>query len=135
MTTQGHEAVDLAALTRWMDDQQIERGPIDDVTSLQGGTQNVLLRFRRGKREFVLRRPPRHPRPNSNDTMRREARVLAALADTGVPHPELIAACPSEDVLGAAFYLMERWMASTRPSGCRRCMRRTPPFAGEWDCR
>jgi len=107
MTAPEHQAVDLAALTRWLDDQRIERGPIEDVTFLQGGTQNILLRFRRGKREFVLRRPPLHLRANNNDTMRREARVLAALADTGVPHPKLIAACPSEDVLGAAFYLME----------------------------
>ena len=34
-------------------------------------------------------------------------RVLAALADTDVPHPRLIAPCPDADVLGAAFYLME----------------------------
>jgi len=39
--------------------------------------------------------------------MRREARLLAALAGTEVPHPALIAACSEEDVLGAAFYLME----------------------------
>jgi aminoglycoside phosphotransferase (APT) family kinase protein len=39
--------------------------------------------------------------------MRREARVLGALANTPVPHPRLIAGCPDEDVLGAAFYLME----------------------------
>jgi aminoglycoside phosphotransferase (APT) family kinase protein len=39
--------------------------------------------------------------------MRREARMLAALAATDVPHAKLIAACPDEDVLGAAFYLME----------------------------
>jgi aminoglycoside phosphotransferase (APT) family kinase protein len=39
--------------------------------------------------------------------MRREARVLGALAGTAVPHPRLIAACDSEDVIGAAFYLME----------------------------
>jgi aminoglycoside phosphotransferase (APT) family kinase protein len=102
-----HEVVDFAALTRWMDDQKIGQGPVEDITSLQGGTQNLLFRFRRGQRAFVLRRPPEHPRANSNDTMRREARVLAALLDTGVPHPKLIAACSSEDVLGAAFYLME----------------------------
>jgi aminoglycoside phosphotransferase (APT) family kinase protein len=102
-----HEVVDFAALTRWMDQQQIGQGPIEDITSLQGGTQNLLLRFSRGQRAFVLRRPPEHPHVNNNDTMRREARVLAALSDTGVPHPKLIAACSSEDVLGAAFYLME----------------------------
>jgi aminoglycoside phosphotransferase (APT) family kinase protein len=39
--------------------------------------------------------------------MRREARLLTALAGTGVPHPALIAACGDEEVLGAAFYLME----------------------------
>jgi aminoglycoside phosphotransferase (APT) family kinase protein len=39
--------------------------------------------------------------------MRREARVLAALEGSDVPHPGLIAACEDEGVLGAAFYLME----------------------------
>jgi aminoglycoside phosphotransferase (APT) family kinase protein len=39
--------------------------------------------------------------------MRREARVLGALAGTDAPHPGLIAAEGGEDVLGAAFYLME----------------------------
>jgi aminoglycoside phosphotransferase (APT) family kinase protein len=55
----------------------------------------------------VLRRPPLHKRANSDDTSRREARVLAALAGTDVPHPALIAACPDLEPLGAAFYLME----------------------------
>src|SRR5262249_58847967 len=52
-------------------------------------------------------RPPRPPRPRSNETLRREARVLTALAGTGVPAPRLIAACLDEEVLGGAvFYLM-----------------------------
>ncbi len=70
-------------------------------------TQNILLRFERSGRAYVLRRPPLHPRMNGDDTMRKEARVLAALAGTDVPHPPLIAACPEKSVLGAAFYLME----------------------------
>jgi aminoglycoside phosphotransferase (APT) family kinase protein len=44
---------------------------------------------------------------NGSETIRREARMLAALKGTDVPHPGLIAACPTEDVLGSAFYLME----------------------------
>lgn len=100
--------VDLDVLARWMDDEALERGePIEDVERITGGTQNVLLRFRRGSRSFVLRRPPPHKRANSDETMRREARVLAGLAGTDVPHPALIAACPDIEVLGAAFYLME----------------------------
>ncbi|MDZ4374441.1 MAG: phosphotransferase family protein [Phenylobacterium sp.] len=99
--------VDLDRLTAWMDDQGLETGPLDVAGRPPGGTQNILLKFRRGDRDFMLRRPPLSPRMNGSETMRREARVLAALADTDVPHPRLIAACPEEDVLGAAFYLME----------------------------
>ncbi|WP_304186330.1 phosphotransferase family protein [Phenylobacterium aquaticum] len=100
-------AVDLGALSAWMDRQGLGAGPLEDAALLAGGTQNILLKFRRGERTYVLRRPPPHLRANSNETMRREARMLAAIAETGVPHPRLIAACPEEDVIGAAFYLME----------------------------
>ncbi|WAH61372.1 phosphotransferase family protein [Pseudomonas silvicola] len=56
---------------------------------------------------FVLRRPPRHLRAHSNSTMQREARVLAALKGSNVPHPELLAACSDDSVIGASFYVME----------------------------
>jgi aminoglycoside phosphotransferase (APT) family kinase protein len=99
--------VDLAVLASWMDAQGLGAGPLENVQRLAGGTQNILLKYSRDGRSFVLRRPPPVLRANSNETMRREARVLAALKGTNVPHPELIAACPDEAVLGAAFYLME----------------------------
>ncbi len=101
------EGVDLELLNDWMDDQGLPRGEISLVDKLVGGTQNILVRFERGGRNFVLRRPPIHKRPNSDETMRREARVLGALKHSNVPHPELIAACGDEALLGAAFYLME----------------------------
>ena len=101
------ELVPLRVLTRWMDERGLGEGPIETPRLLTGGTQNILLRFERDGRGYVLRRPPKHLRANSNETMRREARVLAALAGTEVRHPALIAACPDEAVLGgAAFYLM-----------------------------
>ncbi len=99
--------VDLDRLGAWMDDQGLGEGPITGAEPLAGGTQNILLRFDRAGRTYVLRHPPEHKRDNSDETMRREARVLAALADTSVPHPALIAACSSTDVLGSAFYLTE----------------------------
>jgi aminoglycoside phosphotransferase (APT) family kinase protein len=70
--------VPISALATWMDEQGLGAGPIEDIE-----------------------------RANSNETMRREARVLAALANTEVPHPHLIAASTDESVLGAVFYLME----------------------------
>jgi aminoglycoside phosphotransferase (APT) family kinase protein len=102
-----HAAIDLDRLATWMDNQGLPGGPVEEAALLAGGTQNILLRFLRGGRAFILRRPPSHLRANSNETMRREARVLKALADTPVPHPRLIAACEDETILGAAFYLME----------------------------
>lgn len=99
--------VDLAILANWMDAQGLGSGPLEKVQRLAGGTQNILLKFSRSGRAYVLRRPPPVLRANSNETMVREARVLAALKGTNVPHPELIAACADEAVLGAAFYLMQ----------------------------
>lgn len=101
------ELVDFAVLGAWMDEHGLPAGPFESVEELTGGTQNTLVRFARGGRGYVLRRPPRHLRRSSNEVLRREARVLAALARTAVPHPGLIAACPDESVMGAVFYLME----------------------------
>lgn len=100
-------AVDIESLTAWMTASGLGSGPVANVAPLAGGTQNILLRFTRDGRDYVFRRPPLHPRPNSNETMRREARLLRALAGTPVPHPGLIADCGDESVLGVAFYLME----------------------------
>lgn len=108
MTAEGwREAVDFGALASWMDGQGLAAGPIDAARLLAGGTQNLIVQFERGGRLFVLRRPAAHVPANGNDTIRREIRVLGALAGSDVPHPALIAACPQEHVLGAAFYLME----------------------------
>jgi aminoglycoside phosphotransferase (APT) family kinase protein len=101
------EPVDLAALAAWMDGQGLGHGPIEQAELLGGGTQNILLRFDRAGQTYVLRRPPLHKRDNSDETMRREARVLTALKGSPVPHPEVIAACPTTDEIGAAFYLTE----------------------------
>lgn len=82
------------------------RGPVTSVVKLTGGSQNNVFRCTRDGGEFVLRRPPTHPRPNSDETMRREARILAALAGSDVPHPRLYAAATTPDVLGVCFYVM-----------------------------
>ncbi|MGH2938458.1 MAG: phosphotransferase family protein [Solirubrobacterales bacterium] len=102
------QLVDLPALTAWMDDQQLGGGSIDAVEPLSGGSQNVMLHLQRGGRSFVLRRGPLHPRPGSAEALRREIRVLGALAGSDVPHPTLLAACPDDGVLeGGPFFLME----------------------------
>jgi aminoglycoside phosphotransferase (APT) family kinase protein len=100
--------VDFSALGEWMDQQSLPEGDIRDITVLTGGTQNVLVRFSRGGSTYVLRRPPWHLRPKSNENLLREARILGALTGQDVPAPALVAACSDESVMGgAAFFLME----------------------------
>ena len=99
--------LDLEALATWMQAQGLGGDAITNVRQLGGGTQNIVLRFTHADRDYVLRRPPAHKRDGNDETMRREARILAALAASDVPHPRLIAACADTEPLGAAFYLME----------------------------
>ncbi|MCC2109772.1 MAG: phosphotransferase, partial [Hyphomicrobiales bacterium] len=101
------DLVDLDALRAWMDAQRLGVGAIENPRQLAGGTQNILLRFSRDGRDYVLRRSPSSPRGDGDATNRREARALGALAGMDVPHPRLIAACSEKDVIGGAFYLME----------------------------
>ena len=56
----------------------------------------------------MLRRPPLSTvLPTAHD-MRREHRVMTALASTDVPVPRTLALCTDESVVGAPFYVMER---------------------------
>lgn len=99
--------VDLRAVSDWMDTRGLPDGDIVDANALGGGTQNIMIAFTRGDRSYVLRRGPRHLRPQSNKVITREIELLGALATTDVPHPRLVAGCTDENVLGAVFYLME----------------------------
>ncbi len=93
------------------------RGPVRAVEPLAGGSQNHIFRLTRASGDrVVLRRPPRHLRTNSNETMVREARVLRAIAGSDVPHPHCYAACADLDVIGVTFYVMAEVDGFT-PSG------------------
>jgi aminoglycoside phosphotransferase (APT) family kinase protein len=100
--------LDWPNIQEWLKAQDVPgQGPVTAVERLTGGSQNNIFRCTREGGSFVLRRPPMHLRANSNDTMLREARVLAALAGSAVPHPAFLAVCPDLSVSGAVFYLME----------------------------
>ncbi len=102
--TLAEAAVD--ALAAWIRGRGIGSG-VADVEPLTGGSQNIVVRLTVDGRTLVLRRPPLHPRANSNRTMQREIAVLTTLADSPVPHPRFVAGCEDLDVLGVVFYLME----------------------------
>ena len=73
----------VAALRAWVRSQGIGTD-VTDVVPLAGGSQNVVVRLKIDGRSLVLRRPPPHPRPNSDRTMQREIAVLRTLAGGAV---------------------------------------------------
>jgi aminoglycoside phosphotransferase (APT) family kinase protein len=78
------------------------------VEIISGGRSNLTYRVRSPAGDLVLRRPPlRAVRPTAHD-MRREHRVISALAGTAVPVPAAVHLCADPAVLGAPFYLMRR---------------------------
>lgn len=73
---------------------------------ISGGLSNITYRLRLPGGTVILRRPPLGEiLPRAHD-MRREHRVLTALAPTAVPVPEPLALCTDPEVIGATFYVM-----------------------------
>src|SRR3954471_8181883 len=99
--------VDLAALTRWLDDAQPGRrqGPLEGAV-IAGGKSNLTYRVSDGTTTWALRRPPlAHVLPTAHD-MVREYTVISALRETAVPVANTVALCEDTTVLGSPFYLM-----------------------------
>jgi aminoglycoside phosphotransferase (APT) family kinase protein len=101
--------MDWPAISAWVERQPglPGSGPVTSARKLAGGIQNVVMRVERAGAAMILRRPSKRARPEAGETMRREARVLRALAGSAVPHPAFLALCEDEGVTGAVFYLME----------------------------
>jgi aminoglycoside phosphotransferase (APT) family kinase protein len=79
-----------------------------EVRQFGGGHANLTYLLRMGEQEWVMRRPPLGPTLPTAHDMRREFRVLSALATTDVPVPRPVVLCDDLSVIGVPFYLMER---------------------------
>ncbi|CAN5415192.1 phosphotransferase family protein [soil metagenome] len=105
--TAEHLGIDAEVLGRWLDTRSSPgHGELPVLELLAGGSQNTLIRVRRGEHRMVLRMPG--PRADSArlDGLLREIRLVRALTGTDVPHAELVAADQSGGVLGKPFYVM-----------------------------
>jgi len=100
---------DPARLAAWLDDRGIPgAGSPLAIRFVSGGASNEIFELARGGHRFALRRPPPELPAGRNETMLREYRVLAALADSDVPHPRVRASCDDPSVMdGAWFYVMD----------------------------
>ncbi|MBJ7442151.1 MAG: phosphotransferase [Sphingopyxis sp.] len=100
--------IDWEKLKIWLSNTEaLKSVSINSVSKLAGGLQNNVFLLKTDRQDFVLRRPRKHLKPKSNETILREARVLRALNGSAVPHPSVLATCDDETVIGACFYLME----------------------------
>lgn len=98
---------DEKALTRYLTgrlpgfDGQLE------VRQFQGGQSNPTFHLQTGAGEYVLRKkPPGHLLPRAHE-VHREYRVMAALADTDVPVPQMRLFCDDESTIGTTFFVMD----------------------------
>jgi len=97
---------DERALAAWMT-AHVDgyAGPLT-IEQFRGGQSNPTYRLRTPGRDYVLRRkPPGVLLKGAHDVLR-EARILAALADTDVPVAPLYGVCDDDTVIGTAFYVM-----------------------------
>jgi aminoglycoside phosphotransferase (APT) family kinase protein len=72
------------------------------------GVANTLYLVDWDEMQLVLRRPPVNRITASQGNVDREARLLAALANTDVRHPRLVIATNDESVIGSPFVLLQR---------------------------
>jgi aminoglycoside phosphotransferase (APT) family kinase protein len=99
---------DLEPLTRWWRENL---GPVRKeglaIRKFSGGQSNPTFWIADETRGYVLRKkPPGKLLPKAH-MIEREYRVMAALADSGVPVPRVFTLCEDESVIGTPFFVME----------------------------
>lgn len=101
------DQLDLDSLTPWLSANIAGfEGPVT-VSKFSGGQSNPTFELATPNGDYVLRRKPMGPVLPSAHAVDREYRVIAALAKTNVPVPQVYALCTDESVIGSIFYVME----------------------------
>lgn len=78
------------------------------LDKIAGGQSNPTYFVHFDKRSMVLRKKPAGPLLPSAHAIEREYRVMQALDGTGLPVPKMVLYHAEPDVLGTAFYLMDK---------------------------
>ena len=81
-------------------------GPLT-VRQFEGGQSNPTFQLQAGERRYVLRKQPSGELLPSAHQVDREHRVMAALASSPVPVPQMHCLCEDTSVIGTKFYVME----------------------------
>ncbi len=99
---------DEARLTDWMAANVAGfAGPLE-VRQFKGGQSNPTYQLSTPGKTYVMRRKPPGKLLPSAHAVDREYRVITALYPTGFPVPRTYGLCLDEDVVGTAFYVMDK---------------------------
>jgi aminoglycoside phosphotransferase (APT) family kinase protein len=101
------DGIDVPKVTAWFEEHVAgAKGPLD-FTLVAGGRSNLTFKVTDAAgTDYVLRRPPLgHVLATAHD-MRREHRIISALAPTPVPVAPALGYCDDPEVNGAPFYVM-----------------------------
>lgn len=81
-------------------------GPIA-IQRIGDGHSNLTFLVSSKDGQLVVRRPPPPPVPRGAHDVLREARLISALADSGVPVPKVLGIGQSGEVMDVPFFVME----------------------------
>ncbi|GAB3369950.1 phosphotransferase family protein [Spongiibacter taiwanensis] len=96
----------LGRLRDFLETRDVLHGPIT-TKPIGDGHSNLTYLVSDGKRQVVVRRPPPPPLPPGAHDVLREARLLQALAGSGVPVARVLAVDSALEVLDVPFYVMD----------------------------
>jgi len=99
---------DEAGLDRWMRASVADYGGPLTVEQFRGGQSNPTYELITPARCYVLRRKPPGPLLKGAHAVEREARVTSALGSVGFPVARVHGVCTDDQVIGTAFFVMER---------------------------
>lgn len=99
-------AGELAKLGRFLADRAV-CGPRVKAKAVGDGKSNLTYVVSDGDRAVVVRRPPPPPVPPGAHDVVREARLLAALAGTAVPVPQVLAIAETGEIVDVPVVVIE----------------------------
>lgn len=99
-------AFDATRLDAWLAERLDGFGRGLRVRQFEGGQSNPTFLVESVTHRIVLRKKPPGTLLPTAHQVEREYRILAALAGSGVPVPEVFALCEDESVIGTPFYVM-----------------------------
>lgn len=95
----------LSELQRFLSERDILHGSLN-TRRIGDGHSNLTYLISDDSAQVVLRRPPPPPTPPGAHDMLREARIIDALRDSGVPVARVLATAHEGEVINVPFYVM-----------------------------